>query len=49
MFELLVAAEETAEHGGDHLNPYIVGGIALAALLLLLMALLAFGKGREHS
>lgn len=49
MLELLVAAEETAEHGGDHVSPYLIGGIALAVLLVLLVALLAFGKGREHS
>ncbi|MCR4513141.1 hypothetical protein [Aeromicrobium sp. 50.2.37] len=47
MLEFLVAAEESAE--GGHINPYIIGGVALAILLVLLFALLAFGKGREHS
>ena len=29
--------------------PYAVGGLALAILLGMLVALLSFGKGREHS
>ncbi|MEH3033949.1 MAG: hypothetical protein PGN07_07880 [Aeromicrobium erythreum] len=44
---ILAAAEEGAEHGGPH--PYVIGAIALGILLVLLFALLAFGKGREHS
>lgn len=40
------AAETEAE---PVIHPYEVGAIALVALLLLLFALLAFGKGREHS
>jgi hypothetical protein len=30
-------------------NHWVVGGTALAVLLLLLLALLVFGAGREHS
>jgi hypothetical protein len=30
-------------------NPWLVGGIALAILMAMLLALLAFGAGREHS
>jgi hypothetical protein len=30
-------------------NHWLVGGTALAVLLLLLVALLVFGAGREHS
>ncbi len=30
-------------------NHWLVGGIALAILLALLLALLVFGAGREHS
>jgi hypothetical protein len=30
-------------------NHWLVGGTALAVLLLLLLALLVFGAGREHS
>jgi len=31
------------------IHPYLVGAIALALLLVLLVGLLAFGKGRDHS
>jgi hypothetical protein len=31
------------------INHWIVGGSALGILLLLLLALLVFGAGREHS
>jgi hypothetical protein len=30
-------------------NHWLVGGTALALLLLLMLALLIFGAGREHS
>lgn len=42
-----VAAEESHTWAGA--NPWVVGGITLAILLGLLVALLAFGAGREHS
>jgi len=29
--------------------PYLVGGTALVILFALLLMMLAFGKGREHS
>ena len=45
---LITAAAET--HGSEPaIHPYAVGAIALGLLLSLLVALLAFGKGREHS
>jgi hypothetical protein len=31
------------------LNHWVVGGTALAIFVLILLALLAFGAGREHS
>jgi hypothetical protein len=31
------------------INHWVVGGAALAVWLLLLLALLVFGAGREHS
>jgi hypothetical protein len=31
------------------INHWIVGGTALGLLLLLLLAMLVFGAGREHS
>jgi hypothetical protein len=30
-------------------NHWLVGGVTLAILLALILALLAFGRGREHS
>ena len=30
-------------------NHWLIGGIALGILLAMLLALLAFGRGREHS
>jgi hypothetical protein len=39
-----------AESGGEAaVNPYVVGVISLAILLALIVALLMFGAGREHS
>jgi cytochrome c biogenesis protein CcdA len=43
------AAEEGGEHGASHLLSYGVGALTLVILLGLLVALLAFGAGREHS
>jgi hypothetical protein len=34
---------------GTYWAPYFVGGGILIVLLILMGALLAFGKGREHS
>ena len=47
MLELLAAAEEHARDIG--IPPYVVGVIALVILNVVLGALLAFGKGREHT
>ena len=44
---MITAAEEI--HGGPAVSPIAVGAIALGLLLVLLVALLMFGKGREHS
>ncbi len=46
---LTVQAAEIAEHGEPAVSPYVVGAIALAILLGLLLALISFGGGREHS
>lgn len=48
MLITLLAAAEGAE-GEDLINPFLVGGMVLASLLILLFILLAFGKGREHT
>jgi hypothetical protein len=34
---------------GTYWTPYIVGGGMLLLLICLVLALLAFGRGREHS
>ena len=49
MHSFLVAAEESEHLRDIGINPYGVGAIALAILVILVLALLAFGKGREHS
>ena len=38
-----------ATEEGAGIAPYVVGGGSLVLLLACLVALLAFGKGREHS
>jgi hypothetical protein len=38
-----------ATEEGAGLAPYLIGGGALLFLLVLMFALLSFGKGREHS
>ena len=43
----LSAAE--AEHGEPVVSPYAVGGVVLALLIILLLAVVSFGGGREHS
>ena len=46
---MISMAAETAEKTRDiHIDPYAVGAIALIILTLLMLALLSFGKGREH-
>jgi len=46
---VVTATEEGVHHGDPAVHPYVVGGIALGILLVLLIALVAFGGGREHS
>jgi len=43
---LLVSAAEEASSG---INPYIIGAVVLIIFLVLVLGLLAFGAGREHS
>jgi len=42
-------AAETAENGEPAINPYWIGVIALGLLMALLLAVVSFGGGREHS
>jgi hypothetical protein len=49
MLSTVITLAAEAEHGDPVLHPYAVGGIALGLLLLLLVAVISFGGGREHS
>ena len=49
MFLLLASAEAAEHHRDIGINPYGVGAIAITILTVLMLALLSFGKGREHS
>ena len=42
-------AAETAEHSEPVVHPYWIGVIALGLLVALLLAVVSFGGGREHS
>ncbi|MCW2746918.1 MAG: hypothetical protein JWP10_60 [Nocardioidaceae bacterium] len=46
---LLAAAAETTTEHGPHVNPWVVGIVVFSILLFLMLGLLSFGKGREHS
>lgn len=45
----LVSGGADHAESGTYWAPYFIGGGSLLLLLALLGALLAFGKGREHS
>ena len=49
MANTLIFLTESAGHESGGVNPYVVGGIALGLLLALLLAVISFGGGREHS
>ena len=44
---LIILAAES--HGEPAVSPYLIGALALGILLGLLLALITFGGGREHS
>lgn len=47
---VVIALAESAEGGGHSAaDAYLIGGATLALLVGLLVALVAFGGGREHS
>ncbi len=48
MLNLLLLLPLHVEEGAG-IRPYVIGGGILVLLLLTMAALLAFGKGREHS
>ena len=46
----ILAAAEGSEHLRDiGIDPYAIGGIAFAIFTVAMLALLSFGKGREHT
>ena len=50
MHSFLAAAEESEHHLRDiGAEPWVFGLVALSILTILLLGLLSFGKGREHS
>jgi len=46
---LIILASESAAHDEGGVNPWAIGLGALAVLLVLLLVVIAFGGGREHS
>lgn len=49
LFALLNGGGSTLAEGSPGSDPYIIGGGTLLVLLALIVGLLMFGKGREHS
>ncbi|WP_188111377.1 hypothetical protein [Nocardioides antri] len=45
----LAVLQAAEEHSEPAVNPWIIGGAALGILLLMLLALVWFGGGRDHS
>ncbi len=46
---VLAVVRAAEEHGEPAVHPWLVGAGALAILLLMLVGLIAFGGGRDHS
>ncbi|MGA9102046.1 hypothetical protein [Aeromicrobium sp.] len=49
MVTILAAAEGAEQLRDIGIDPYAVGAIALGILTVAMLALLSFGKGREHT
>ncbi len=49
LFVLLESGGSTVEEAGAGNAPYYIAGFTLLVFVALIVALLAFGKGREHS
>ncbi|MGB0102238.1 MAG: hypothetical protein WBP61_18305 [Nocardioides sp.] len=50
MLNPYVVALAAEEHVNSSVpNPWLIGGVVLAILMFLLLGLLMFGAGREHS
>ncbi len=48
MRSTLITMAESA-HGSDGVSPYVVGGVALGALLFMLLVVIVVGGGRDHT
>lgn len=44
-----VALQAAEEAGGSSVSPWVIGGLVFAILMSLLVGLVSFGGGREHS
>lgn len=49
ILSLAVLAAESGAHEEGGVNPWLVGGGAFAILVALIICLVAFAGGREHS
>jgi hypothetical protein len=49
MVNTLIFLGESASHESGGTNPWVIGGVVLGLLVVLLLAVIAFGGGREHS
>ena len=49
MANTLTFLAESAGHESGGVNPWIIGAIALGILLVMLLVVVGFGGGREHS
>lgn len=45
----VVRMAEEAHHSEAAVNPWLVGGVILGGFVFALLALIAFGGGRDHS
>lgn len=45
----LAVLQAAEEHGEPAVNPWLIGGVALGILLLMLLGVVWFGGGRDHS
>jgi hypothetical protein len=46
---MVLLTESESSGGGDELNPWVVGAVALGILLAALLAVVAIGGGRDHT
>lgn len=49
MSNMSLVATAAEIHSEPAVSPYLIGAVTLLVLLALLVGLLMFGKGREHS